>query len=80
MIPENAPEISYDELRADVIELKVNSEYEVICYLVAIGVPIKPYILAYISRLNNEYLINRIDCDRIKDDSVFYRGDDFKPF
>lgn len=61
MIEQNKPEISYEELRADVIELKVKSEYEVICYLVAIGVPIKPYILAYISRLNQEYLINRIE-------------------
>jgi hypothetical protein len=53
--------ISYEELRADVITLGINSEYEVICYLVALGVPIKPYILGYISRLNQEYLINRIE-------------------
>lgn len=61
MIEQYKDGISYDELRADVITLGMNSEYEIICYLVAIGVPIKPYILGYISQLNQEYLINRIE-------------------
>jgi hypothetical protein len=61
MIEQYKDGISYEELRADVKKLRIKSEYEVICYLVAIGVPIKPYILGYISRLNQEYIINRIE-------------------
>ena len=60
MIEQNKLEISYEELRADVIKLGVKTDYEVICYLVAIGVPIKGYILNYISRLTREAIINRI--------------------
>lgn len=63
MIKENSLEISYEELRADVIKLGVKTDYEVICYLVAIGVPIKGYILNYISRLTREAIINRIEKD-----------------
>ena len=63
MIEQNRLEISYEELRADVIKLGVKTDYEVICYLVAIGVPIKGYILSYISRLTSEAIINRIEKD-----------------
>lgn len=70
MIKENAQEISYEELRADVKKMRINSEYEVICYLVAIGVPIKGYILHYISRLTQECIINRIEREK-------YFSDDF---
>lgn len=61
MIGQNRQEISYEELRADVITLGIKRDYEVICYLVAIGVPIKGYILNYISRLDKECLINNIE-------------------
>lgn len=49
--------MSYEELKADVIKIGFTTRYEAICYLVALDIPIKAHILAYIARLVNEDII-----------------------
>lgn len=51
-------ELSYEEIRADVIKIGLESKYDVVCYFVSIDMPIKAYAINCIERLAKEGIIN----------------------
>ena len=57
--------MSYEDIKADVIKMGLKSRYSVICWLVALNMPIKAYALNCIERLVNEGILE--DLEHIKE-------------
>ena len=51
-------ELSYEEIKADVIKIGLKTKYDVVCYMVALDMPIKAYAINCIERLVKEGIIN----------------------
>ena len=45
--------MGYDEIKADVIKMGLKNRYEVICWFVALNMPVKAYAINCVERLVN---------------------------
>ena len=53
--------ISYEDMKADVIKMGLKSRYDVICWLVALNMPIKAYAINCIERLVKEGILEDLE-------------------
>jgi hypothetical protein len=50
--------LTYEELRQAVIAIVLTTKYDVVCYMVAVDMPIKAYAINCIERLAKDGLLN----------------------
>jgi hypothetical protein len=49
--------LEYEELKKDVIEIGLQTRFDVVCYMSALGMPIKAVAISYCQRLLKEGII-----------------------
>lgn len=53
--------MGYDEIKADVIKMGLKNRYEVICWFVALNMPVKAYAINCVERLVNQGIIEDLE-------------------